>query len=800
MKNYILTFSFLLQLSTVLCQAPPTGLRAYFPMNGNFTDLGPFDYFVTNTNVTPTSNNLGLTNSAMSFNNSIAAFNTTATSYGIWAFDYQINFGTTSDFTISINFKVNGFPGANTTYGLYDNNLTRQGYGLDVNTNSTNQCRVSFSAFGNGINTNPSTTPINTGVWYNAIGIKQGTTIKLYINGILASSRSISGFVLTPNYLVESRFGSMSSTIYNYGGLPGALDEYRVYNRALSDAEVAALYCASINSSTPQITAGSATTFCTGGNVTLTSNAATGNQWYKNAVLIGGATNTTYNATTSGNYTVKSTVNGCTSVASNAIAVTVNPIPNTPTISPSNTVSACIGQTVTLTSSASSGNQWYKNGVLINGATSNTYGATTAGVYTVVVTASGCSSTASNPTTVNFTATPSAPTITAGSSTTFCAGGSVTLTSSSTSSNQWYKDGTAITGATAATYVVNASGSYTVLYSIGSCTSPQSTATVVTVNALPATPSITAGGATTFCTGGSVTLTSNATSGNQWYLNGTAIGGATATTYSATTSGNYTVAATLTGCTSAQSSATAVTVNAIPITPTITAGGPNIFCAGGSVTLTSNAASGNQWYNGATLITGAINTTYTATASGTYNTKVSVNGCTSAASNNITVTANPIPAQPPITWSGTQFSTTSGFATYKWYLNNVLISGANTNTYIPTGNGIYKVEVTDANGCINTSVDYNLVNTGINTLVVEGTIIDIMPNPATSFLTLKVIRQINNSKFTVSLFDNNGKLVLQQLLRNGDTKLNVSNLNNGTYLVQITGTKELKTLKINILH
>lgn len=35
------------------------------------------------------------------------------------------------------------------------------------------------------------------------------------------------------------------------------------------------------NVATPTITAGSATTFCTGGSVTLTSSAATGNQWYK---------------------------------------------------------------------------------------------------------------------------------------------------------------------------------------------------------------------------------------------------------------------------------------------------------------------------------------------------------------------------------------------------------------------------------------------------------------------------------------------------------------------------------------
>ncbi len=46
-----------------------------------------------------------------------------------------------------------------------------------------------------------------------------------------------------------------------------------------------------------------------------------------------------------------------------------------------------------LTSSATSGNQWYLNGVIIGGATAQTYTATQAGSYTVMVTSGACSST-----------------------------------------------------------------------------------------------------------------------------------------------------------------------------------------------------------------------------------------------------------------------------------------------------------------------------------------------------------------------------------------------------------------------
>src|SRR5439155_15631577 len=102
------------------------------------------------------------------------------------------------------------------------------------------------------------------------------------------------------------------------------------------------------------------------------------------------------------------------------------------------------------------------------------------------------------------------------------------------------------------------------------CTSAASNTISVTVNPSPATPTIAPGGATTFCQGGSVTLSSSSSTGNQWLLNGAPISGATSATYSATSSGNYTVQVTASGCPSLPSAATTVTVNANPGTPTFT--------------------------------------------------------------------------------------------------------------------------------------------------------------------------------------------------------------------------------------
>src|SRR6185503_3871867 len=157
---------------------------------------------------------------------------------------------------------------------------------------------------------------------------------------------------------------------------------------------------------------------------------------------------------------------------------------------------------------------------------------------------------------------------------------------------------------------------------------------VLTVNVFAIdTPTVTPGGPTTFCAGGSVTLNSSGSTGNQWYLNGNPIGGATNQAYIATASGDYTVTDMVNGCTSTPSSAAAVIVNPLPITPSITPGGPTTFCEGGSVTLTSSNATGNQWYLNGNPIGGASAQTYSATAAGDYTVVVTdTNTCPSALS------------------------------------------------------------------------------------------------------------------------------------------------------------------------
>jgi len=132
-------------------------------------------------------------------------------------------------------------------------------------------------------------------------------------------------------------------------------------------------------------------------------------------------------------------------------------------------------------------------------------------------------------------------------------------------------------------YNIATSGSYTVQVTNASgCQSALSAAIPVTVNTVPVTPTITASGPTTFCDGSSATLTSSPEAVYLWS------NGATTQGINITTAGSYTVQViSASGCQSAASVATIITVNALPLMPTVTAESATTFCDGDTVTLTS---------------------------------------------------------------------------------------------------------------------------------------------------------------------------------------------------------------------
>lgn len=229
----------LLTAMAVLCFAfaaaqPTSGLVAYWPMNGNFNDAGPNALNGTNVGgITAVANKNGVAGNAMEFSNpSVTATN--VAQYALLPTSSLLNFSGTQNF--SIVFWMYLAPVIHPC-GLYENNLNTAGPGVWMWT-ANGFPQIQFNYKNASIGTPNGA--ITTGGWYNVACIRNNGSLTTYINGSL----SISGpeGLSTPTYPIQARFGTMSSTTfppsYNYHGLNGRLDEMRVYNRALTAAEI----------------------------------------------------------------------------------------------------------------------------------------------------------------------------------------------------------------------------------------------------------------------------------------------------------------------------------------------------------------------------------------------------------------------------------------------------------------------------------------------------------------------------------------------------------------------------------
>ncbi len=82
---------------------------------------------------------------------------------------------------------------------------------------------------------------VSVGQFYHVVGTYDGTTVSLYVDGILEGQSSVT---LTVDYGTRPVFlGTSGETVFD-GKLHGIVDEASIYNRALDGSEIAALYAA----------------------------------------------------------------------------------------------------------------------------------------------------------------------------------------------------------------------------------------------------------------------------------------------------------------------------------------------------------------------------------------------------------------------------------------------------------------------------------------------------------------------------------------------------------------------------
>jgi gliding motility-associated-like protein len=105
-------------------------------------------------------------------------------------------------------------------------------------------------------------------------------------------------------------------------------------------------------------------------------------------------------AATAGTYYIKGTNQGGCFAIKPVVVIVSNS--SAGTITPANPVDVCNGETLTLKASTGISYQWYKNDVLIIGATSVTYGVTGPGSYNVSINNGICTGKTANPVIVTF--------------------------------------------------------------------------------------------------------------------------------------------------------------------------------------------------------------------------------------------------------------------------------------------------------------------------------------------------------------------------------------------------------------
>ncbi len=336
-----------------------------------------------------------------------------------------------------------------------------------------------------------------------------------------------------------------------------------------------------------------------------------------------------------GVYAVTVTVSGCTSPAGNTTVV-VNTIPLAPIAS--NDGPKCEGENIQLSTPAVVGATYQWSGP--NGYSSNlqnpilnNVAVADAGVYSVTVTVSGCTSPAGN-TTVLINPLPDASITPAGP---FCDSDAALNLTAATAGGTW--SGPGITDAVAGTFdpAVAGAGSHVIQYqvTVGGCTSTSTT--TIDVNPTPDS-SITPAGP--FCDSDAALNLTAATPGGTW--SGPGITDAVAGTFDPAVAGagshviQYQV--TVGGCTS--TSTTTIDVNPTPDS-SITPAGP--FCDSDAALNLTAATPGGTWSGpGITdAVAGTFDPAVAGAGSHVIQYQVTVGGCTSTSTTTIDV--NPTP-------------------------------------------------------------------------------------------------------------------------------------------------------------
>jgi hypothetical protein len=212
----------------------PTGdLLAHYKLDGNANDAQG-SYNGTASNITYTSNaaisSIGFLGQGVDFNGSVSSKIDTGINMGTYEDDYSMSFWFK---TMSYNSSFRGCLGTTTESSNYSN-------GLIVDQGLSGEMRWRFRKSGSSYNLT-STGTYTDGEWHHFVGIKDGTTIKLYIDGDAEIITATVPTGITHNTTL--RIGTVGLvTSASVFALDGSIGDFRLYNDVLTAQEVLNIY------------------------------------------------------------------------------------------------------------------------------------------------------------------------------------------------------------------------------------------------------------------------------------------------------------------------------------------------------------------------------------------------------------------------------------------------------------------------------------------------------------------------------------------------------------------------------
>ncbi|MBI5539990.1 MAG: gliding motility-associated C-terminal domain-containing protein [Bacteroidia bacterium] len=556
----------------------------------------------------------------------------------------------------------------------------------DNTTTCTSTDQVTVVVTGSILSTNPSASPST---------ICSGNTTQLYANA--------GGGTGSYTYTWTSSPAGFSSNIANPTVSPTVTTTYFV---SINDGSNTTSSSVTITvNPLPSLTLNSNSPVCEQNVINLTSTSGTTYQWSGPNGFTSTNQNPSISSVSLSNagvyYATISNSFGCTTTSSTTVTINTIPVTTSASNSP-----VCEGNNINF--SLSGGTSWSWTGpnsftsslqspVITNSTPANS------GTYTCIISnLQGCTNTENIAIVVN-----NGITANINSNSPVCEGNNINLTSSGSTSYIWSGpngfNSTSQNPVISTSSISDAGTYYVTVSNIFGCTSTSTTNVIV--NSIPA---VTINSNSPVCEGNNLTIT--LTGGAVWNWTGpnsytSTLQSPMITGVTLANSGTYTCLVTnSSGCTN--NASVNIIINSNPLVNT---NSNSPICEGNAINLTTISGTNYQWSgpNGftSTLQNPSINTALLSD-SGYYSVTVTNNsGCTSSASESITIFAIPlisIISNSPVCEGNNISITSSGGATYLWSGPNGFFSNTQNQTISNANNlnsGIYTVTATGANGC-----------------------------------------------------------------------------------------------------